>query len=73
MFSTKAKFVHRRNADGTYDSICTACIMTAASVEAESQLPQLELGHVCNPVNLLRFRRGVDSASPKSDSNPQNP
>ena len=42
-------FVHRCNSDGSYDSICTICLMTVASVESEWQLAGLESAHTCNP------------------------
>jgi hypothetical protein len=65
MFSTTPKFVHRHNSDGTYDSICTACIMTAASVEDEWQLPRWELLHRCDPVNLYRVSQEMAMPPPK--------
>lgn len=42
-------FVHRPNNDGSYDSICTSCFATVASVRDEAELTQLEHGHICNP------------------------
>jgi hypothetical protein len=66
MFSTRPKFVHRQNSDGSYDSICTACVMTAASVEHEWQLLRWELMHVCDPVNLYRVIQGHGMPSPRS-------
>ena len=54
MFSY-AKFPHRHNSDGSYDSICTACFVTVASVQDEELLCAQELAHVCDPVNLYRI------------------
>jgi hypothetical protein len=66
MFSTK--FVHRQNSDGSYDSICAACVMTAASVEHEWQLLGWESMHVCDPANLHRV--SPSQASPPPRPNP---
>jgi hypothetical protein len=46
---TRPRHPHRRNADGSHDSICTACLATIASVRDESELADHELAHVCNP------------------------
>lgn len=43
-------FRRRRNEDGTFDSICLRCFLTAASAPEESELTSLELKHVCDPV-----------------------
>ena len=32
------RFPHRRNHDGTYDSICSSCFMTIATREVEAEL-----------------------------------
>jgi hypothetical protein len=50
----KPSFPHRHNADGTHDSICTACLATVATVQDERELDRLESAHVCEPVNLYR-------------------
>jgi hypothetical protein len=50
-----AKFPHRHNSDGSYDSICTACFATVASVKDEELLRTHEAVHVCDPVNLYRI------------------
>jgi hypothetical protein len=46
---TKPRYAHRPNKDGSYDSICTSCFATVASVSDEAELAQLEQSHVCNP------------------------
>ena len=57
-----SEFPHRHNKDGSYDSICTTCLATVASVEKESQLAPLEATHVCDPVNLYRTSQGCTRA-----------
>jgi hypothetical protein len=51
-------FPHRRNGDGTYDSICTACLKTVATNEDEAKLRYYELAHVCNPPKFSWVREG---------------
>jgi hypothetical protein len=46
-------FPHRFNADGTYDSICTLCHLTVASVKIEAELSQHEQSHICTPLRLM--------------------
>ena len=41
------EFAHRINRDGTADSICLYCFMTAASSPEESTLEKAELTHAC--------------------------
>jgi hypothetical protein len=43
----KSDFHHRVNVDGTVDSICLRCYLTAGSARNESELPALEAAHVC--------------------------
>jgi hypothetical protein len=45
--SAEAKFPHRHNADGTWDSICKRCFNTVAHCETESELALHEKEHVC--------------------------
>jgi hypothetical protein len=55
------KFRHRVNADGTTDSICLLCFLTAARVENEADLHELEAAHECHnkePVMLSENLRG---------------
>jgi len=40
-------FPHRKNADGTWDSICTKCFRTVATAKRESSLADAEAEHVC--------------------------
>ena len=40
------RFTHRLNPDGSYDSICMYCFLTAATSQTEDQLASLERDHV---------------------------
>lgn len=41
------KFPHRHNRDGSYDSICSRCLVTVATSYKESELLAHEQKHVC--------------------------
>jgi hypothetical protein len=43
-----AKFPHRRDRDGLYDSICPTCFATVARSKPEAEMAELEQAHVCN-------------------------
>jgi hypothetical protein len=43
----KSEFHHRVNADGTVDSICLRCYLTAGSARDETALHALETAHRC--------------------------
>jgi hypothetical protein len=50
MFSQRTTFYpHRRNNDGSFDSICLNCFVTHANAETESELLQHDMLHVCEP------------------------
>lgn len=53
-------YPHRRNEEGSYDSICRNCFATVVRAKSESELAEHEKAHVCDP-NLLsghdRFNR----------------
>jgi hypothetical protein len=54
------QFRYRRNADGTIDSICPHCFLTAATVENEADLQELEAAHQCpdrGPSILIQIAR----------------
>jgi hypothetical protein len=55
----KPSFPHRRNVDGTHDSICTMCLATVATVKREWELTRYESVHVCEPMNLYRVSHGL--------------
>jgi hypothetical protein len=45
-------FPHRKNCDGSYDSICLTCFETVATGTPE-ELVKREKEHVCGPVRLV--------------------
>jgi hypothetical protein len=51
----RPNFPHRFNADGTFDSICTLCHLTVASVQIEAELVRYEQRHKCNPIRLYQL------------------
>ena len=50
-------YFHRRNKDGTVDSICTRCYMTASTARNELELPEIEQSHICDPYWLRRWQQ----------------
>jgi hypothetical protein len=48
-------FHHRRNLDGTHDSICPDCYLTVASTPDEFELAQHENAHECDPAQLYQI------------------
>ena len=46
-------FRHRRNQDGTWDSICMRCYLTAAHTLGEQSLRSVESGHRCDEASWL--------------------
>ena len=42
-------FPHRRNRDGSFDSICLKCLLTIANAKTEADLAKHDRYHVCNP------------------------
>ena len=58
MFSqVNPKYPHRHNTDGSYDSICSMCLLTVASVKTEHELALCERTHVCDPIRLYQLGR----------------
>jgi hypothetical protein len=50
LFSRFSKqFPHRKNADGSWDSICSKCFRTVATAKSERILADAEANHVCVP------------------------
>jgi hypothetical protein len=41
-------FPHRRNPDGSFDSICRVCFATVARCNTEDELKEMERNHVCD-------------------------
>jgi hypothetical protein len=56
------KFPHRHNLDGSYDSICTVCLATVATVRREEQLRREESAHVCDPIRLYQVGQSQAAA-----------
>jgi hypothetical protein len=59
----RARFAHRRNANGTFDSICCQCYATVSRQSNPSKHAQLETEHVCSPSDLRRFEVRVGAWS----------
>jgi hypothetical protein len=55
-FQTAPFFPHRRNKDGSFDSICLKCFDTVASHMTQDELKELDKIHVCK--NSLLSQRG---------------
>ena len=51
-------FPHRKNDDGSFDSICSVCYATVASADNESELPPHESMHKCDPVRMYQASQG---------------
>ncbi len=66
---TGMEYPHRRNSDGTWDSICTNCFQTVAHCETESKLAQFEKAHVCDPSVLAELRYAQESNQKTIGSN----
>lgn len=47
-------FPHRRNPDGTLNSICLRCLETVASHKTEEELKELDKQHVCSTTRSRR-------------------
>jgi hypothetical protein len=47
-------YPHRRNRDGSYDSICLTCFMTASHATKEAELDKQDEMHVCWTSLLLQ-------------------
>jgi hypothetical protein len=45
-------FPHRLNRDGSYDSICLACLTTVANSREVANLDIADQNHVCDPTVL---------------------
>jgi len=55
-------FPHRRNRDGSFDSICLKCLLTIANERIETDLARHDKYHVCNPSILSQ--QAFDRARP---------
>jgi hypothetical protein len=61
-------YPHRRNRDGSFDSICLICLATVAAGKSELDLVELEKVHVCN-LAFLADRRGYIPPYPRWSAN----
>ena len=59
-------FPHRRNRDGSFESICPGCFMTIAHAQNETELKSVETRHVCE-CSLLA-ERGMYYSQVRSDT-----
>lgn len=59
LIKVPGQYAHCRNCDETLDSICKLCSLRVARAYRETDLFQLELRHVCQPVERRRTTRIV--------------
>lgn len=57
MASKTTLYPHRRNKDGSYDSICPTCFATVGRSKAKADLAEDDRAHVCDSEFLAE--RGV--------------
>jgi hypothetical protein len=55
-------FPHRRNGDGSFDSICTRCFQTIASRFSEVALAEAERLHTCDGPPLMHSWQPVPTS-----------
>jgi hypothetical protein len=48
MANTPTLYPHRKNRDGSYDSICPSCFATIARSNVEAELAAFDRGHRCD-------------------------
>jgi hypothetical protein len=51
-------YPHRKNPNGSYDSICLQCLMTIGTSEDEKLLVRLEDAHICEFKALSKRGKG---------------
>lgn len=56
--SDPSKFAHRKNADGTVDSICLKCFITVDHGDEEADLDVSEYIHMCDLELFAPFASG---------------
>ncbi len=61
------RFPHRSNKDGSFDSICPACLATVISVRNEQDLPRHEAVHGCDPLRLAQLGQLMSKRSERSE------
>lgn len=60
-------FRHRENQDGSWDSICMRCYLTAAHSYSEQPLATVECGHCCDESGWL-FKEPAAPPAPRLPS-----
>jgi hypothetical protein len=53
--ASRIAFPHRRNPNGSFDSICTQCFRTIATAAAETELKAAESAHKCFGFDLCEI------------------
>jgi hypothetical protein len=48
-------FIHRKESDGSVESICPVCFETVGRQEREEDLARAEHGHACDPDGLRKL------------------
>ena len=61
MASKPKLYPHRRNKDGSYDSICLTCFATVGGRKPDGQLAESNKAHVCDSAFLAE--RGIFTQS----------
>jgi hypothetical protein len=61
--NSQERFTHRRNEEGSWDSICMNCFWTAAHGHSEAELLVAEACHICVEMKQMPFlcRRQLDN------------
>ena len=57
-------FPHRRNPDGSYDSICVVCFATVGSSKTEDELEIAEQDHTCDQTRLYQLQKSLPNDTP---------
>jgi hypothetical protein len=63
MTPTALFFPHRRNRDGSFDSICLNCFLTVAKSFSESELEEFEEKHYCKHSSMIAGLPGYRMAA----------
>jgi hypothetical protein len=45
-------YPHKRNKDGSYESVCMNCFQTVGTSQSEEELTELDKAHTCSPSPL---------------------
>jgi hypothetical protein len=57
---THIAFPHRRNSDGTIDSICKRCFVTIATEATDAELEGAERAHICQGFDAVWMNHRTD-------------